>query len=196
MTNSDQGHLRAGTLDDVPVLAQLVNYAGEGMPLYFWERMAESGENGWDVGRQRAGRETGGFSYRNATIIEHDGIAAGALIGYKIGETPESIGPDMPAMFVPLQELENLALSTWYVNVLAILPEYRDLGFGSRLLARADEIGAELGMNGMSVIVADNNTGANRLYQRFGYTEIARRPMVKGDWISKGKEWVLLTKKI
>ena len=32
------------------------------------------------------------------------------------------------AMFVPLQELENLAPGTWYVNVLAVRPEFRGLG--------------------------------------------------------------------
>ena len=196
MAELNQPSLRQATLEDAHVLARLVNYAGEGIPLYLWESMAEDGESAWDVGRQRASRESGGFSYRNATIIEHDGKAAGALIGYEIGDKPEAIGPDMSAMFVPLQELENLALKTWYVNVLAVLPEYRGLGLGSHMLSRADEIGAELGLSGMSVIVADNNTGADRLYKRFGYRELARPPMVKGNWVSEGKEWVLLTKKI
>ena len=196
MAELNQPSLRQATLEDAHVLARLVNYAGEGIPLYLWESMAEDGESAWDVGRQRASRESGGFSYRNATIIEHDGKAAGALIGYEIGDKPEAIGPDMSAMFVPLQELENLALKTWYVNVLAVLPEYRGLGLGSHMLSRADEIGAERGLSGMSVIVADNNTGADRLYKRFGYRELARRPMVKGNWISEGKEWVLLTKSI
>jgi hypothetical protein len=37
----------------------------------------------------------------------------------------------MPAMFVPLQELENLAPGTWYVNVLAAYPEHRSQGHGT-----------------------------------------------------------------
>ncbi len=185
---------RSGKIEDATLLAQLVNYAGEGMPLYLWEKTAENEQTGWDVGKERASREEGGFSYRNATIIEQDGKAAGCLIGYEIGETPQTITPDMPKMFVPLQELENLACKSWYVNVLAVLPEYRNLGFGSHLLNKADEYGLSLGKAGMSVIVADNNTKAKQLYERFNYTEAARRPMVKGDWVSKGKEWILLTK--
>ena len=185
---------RPGTIEDAAILAQLVNYAGEGMPLYLWEKIAEGDQNGWDIGKERAAREEGGFSYRNATIIEQEGKAAACLIGYEIGDTPQTITPDMPEMFVPLQELENLACSTWYVNVLAALPEYRNRGLGSHLLHKADELGANLGKSGMSVIVADNNTKAKQLYERFNYTEIARRPMVKGDWVSEGKEWVLLTK--
>lgn len=188
--------LRPARVDDARVLAQLVNYAGEGMPLYLWEDMATGESTGWDVGEQRAARETGSFSYRNATIIEHDGAAAGALIGYEIPEAPAPVPPDMPAMFVPLQELENLAPGTWYVNVLAVLPQFRNRGLGSRLLALADDTGARLGKRGMSVIVADTNTGARQLYERFGYAMTAQRPMVKEGWNGEGESWVLLTKQI
>jgi hypothetical protein len=47
---------RRATIDDAPVLAELVNYAGEGMPLYLWGKMAQPGETAWDVGRRRAAR--------------------------------------------------------------------------------------------------------------------------------------------
>ena len=95
-------------------------------------------------------------------------------------------------MFVPLQELENLAPDTWYVNVLAVLPEYRRLGLGTRLLDLANETGKTCRKRGMSIIVADANTGARRLYERCGYRERARRAMVKESWEAEGQEWVLL----
>ena len=160
---------RQATPADVAVLAELVNFAGEDMPLYLWEKMAGPGETAWDVGRKRAARDTGGFSYRNAVMIEHDGTCAGSLIGYATPAEAVSIGSDMPPMFVPLQELENLALSTWYVNVLAVLPQARNKKLGSRLLELADETGRALGLRGMSVIVSDTNAGAQRLYERHGY---------------------------
>ncbi len=181
---------------DAPVLARLVNYAGEGLPLYLWEKMATDGETAWDVGNRRAARDEGSFSYKNTTVIEQDRQLAGALIGYEIPETPEPVPHDLPAMFVPLQELENLAPATWYVNVLAVLPAFRNCGLGARLLVRADEIGIQLGTRGMSVIVADNNGGARQLYERHGYTESARRPMVKEGWESAGNDWVLLIKEL
>jgi ribosomal protein S18 acetylase RimI-like enzyme len=185
---------RQATPADAAVLAELVNYAGEGMPLYLWERMAGPGETAWDVGRKRAARDTGSFSYRNAAVIEHDGRCAGALIGYAIADQPEPIASDMPPMFVPLQELENLAPSTWYVNVLAVLPELRAHGLGSQLLGLADDTGRSLGLRGMSVIVSDTNAGARRLYERHGYRVTATRAKVKEEWQNDGKEWVLLTK--
>lgn len=185
---------RPARIEDAPILAELVNYAGEGLPLYLWGKIAAAGETAWDVGRQRAARESGSFSYRNATIIEHAGVAAGSLVGYVIPETVEPVPADMPAMFVPLQQLEDLAPGTWYVNVLAVLPPYRGRGLGSEMLRLADRTGEEQGCRGMSVIVSDANRGARRLYERMGYAETAKRPMVKEGWINDGTEWMLLTK--
>jgi ribosomal protein S18 acetylase RimI-like enzyme len=187
--------IRPAALQDAPALAELVNFAGEGLPLYLWARMAKDGEDAWSVGRARARREQGSFSYRNATVIEADGAVAACLIGYPLADEPEPIAADMPAMFVPLQQLENLAPGTWYVNVLAGYPQWRRQGFGSRLLRHAETLAAAShARRGMSVIVADNNTGARRLYERMGYREIATRPMVKESWQSEGSAWVLLAK--
>jgi GNAT superfamily N-acetyltransferase len=190
----DAPHIRPATPADAPILAELVNYAGEGLPLYLWSKMAAPGESAWDVGRKRAAREEGSFSYRNATVIEHGGACAGALIGYEIADVAEPIGADMPAMFVPLQELENLAPSSWYVNILAVLPRFRGRGLGAGLLGVADETGRKLGKKGMSVIVSDANHGARRLYERCGYRAAASRAMVKEGWDGEGANWVLLTK--
>jgi ribosomal protein S18 acetylase RimI-like enzyme len=192
--------LRPATLTEAPLLAELVNHAGEGLPLYLWGKLATPGESAWDVGRARARRDAGAFSWRNATVILHPSVlggeAAGALIGYPIPAHPEPIPPDLPAMFVPLQALENEAPATWYVNVLAVRPAARGLGLGTALLQQADEAGRALGLSGMSVIVSDANAGARRLYERQGYAEAARRPMVKEGWENEGTEWVLLTKRL
>ena len=100
----------------------------------------------------------------------------------------------MPAMFVPLQELENLAPGTWYVNVLATFPAHRGSGYGSRLLGFAEARARAAGRRGLSIIVDDGNTGALRLYRRAGYRETARRRMIKEDWVNPGTDWVLLVK--
>jgi ribosomal protein S18 acetylase RimI-like enzyme len=165
------------------------------MPLFLWGRMAEPGETAWDVGCCRARRDVGGFSWRNATVLEVDGKVAACLIGYPLSRVPEPIDlAQTPAMFVPLEELERSAPGTWYVNVLAVYPEHRGRGFGTALLRLADGLAAEAGTLGTSVIVADANTGARRLYERCGYRQRATRPMVKDEWTGRGVEWVLLVK--
>jgi ribosomal protein S18 acetylase RimI-like enzyme len=186
---------RQATPEDAPAMAELVNMAGEGLPLYLWTGMAEPGEDPWEVGRRRARRGEGSFSWGNTVALEYDRQVVACLIGYRLPEAPEPIDYDaMPAIFVPLQELENLAPGTWYVNVLATYPERRGNGYGAKLLSLAEEIAADAGAAGLSIIVSDGNTGARRLYDRSGYREVASRPMVKEDWQSRGENWVLLVK--
>jgi ribosomal protein S18 acetylase RimI-like enzyme len=187
--------LRPATPADAAALLEFVNFASEGLALYLWQKMSVPGVDAWEVGRRRAMRETGSFSYRNAMLLEERGRAVACLIGYKLPDAPEPIEyATMPPLFVPLQELENLAPGTWYVNVLACYPEDRGKGYGTRLLTEAEERASQSGCGGLSLIVSDSNEGARRLYDRCGYREIARRPMVKEDWKSPGKDWVLLAR--
>ena len=187
--------LRPATQADAADLAELVNLAGEGLPLYLWTKMAQRGETPWDVGRARAIRESGAFSYRNAVIREDDGAVAAVLIGYPLEDEPASADyASMPPMFVPMQELEDMAPGTWYVNVLATYPAFRGRGYGTELLAIAERSAVATRKRGMSLIVADANVGARRLYERCGYREIATRPMIKDGWQSKAANWVLLVR--
>jgi hypothetical protein len=83
------GAFRRATLADVAELAQLVEFAGEGLPLCLWTQLAGPGGDPWEVGRRRVSSETGGISYRHALIAEQAGKAIGALIGYPLGDKPE-----------------------------------------------------------------------------------------------------------
>ena len=198
MTRST-GHLavRDATRNDCDELARLIDIAGEGLAGYVWQQMAAPGEDPREVGRQRAARDTGSFSYRNAVVAEIDGRIVGALVGYPIADEPESIDiENMPPMFVPLQELENLAAGTWYVNALATFPEARGRGVGSALMRCADRVASGLGLRGTSLIVSDANDGARRLYDRLGYRQAALRPMVKEQWRNEGENWVLMIREL
>ena len=86
--------LRKATKEDAFAMAELINFAGEGMPLYLWEKMAEDGETAWDVGRRRAQRDEGSFSYVNAVLAELNCDVVASLIGYRLGDEPEEIDYD------------------------------------------------------------------------------------------------------
>ncbi len=193
-TNTVQQSFRHATKEDAAMLTELINYAGEGLPLYLWSQMAEAGQDPWAIGRERACREEGSFSYRNSILCEQDGKVVAGLLGYALPSNPDpAVYDSMPPMFVPLQQLEDLAPSTWYVNVLATIPEARGLGYGTALLSLVSGLAKEAGCEGQSIIVSDANKGAMRLYQRSGYIEQARRKMVKEGWQNDGEHWVLLT---
>lgn len=176
-------------------MAQLIDIAGEGLPSYLWAQSSQAGETVWDVGCQRARRETGGFSYRNASILECDGQIAAFLLGNPVvvESGPASLD-GTPPLFVPLRQLEEMADGTWYINSLATYPQYRGRKFGSHLLRVAEEIAVDSGLRATSLIVADANEGARRLYERSGYSEKAALPMVKEQWINASKNWILMIK--
>jgi len=187
------GVFRRAKLADVAQLAELVEFAGEGLPFCLWTQMAGLGGDPWEVGHKRWSSETTGISYRNALIAEQAGKTVAALIGYPLGE-PEPIEHSEHALLVPLHELMNRAPNTWYVHVLAAYPEHRGHGIGAALLAEADKLAEGAALSGLSLIVSDTNTGARRLYERSGYREAARRKMVKQGWQHPGTDWILLIK--
>lgn len=185
---------RRATLADVTELAELVQFASEGLALCLWTQLAGCGGDPWQVGRSRVSAEARGISYRNALIAELSGKTVGALIGYPLGDKAESIEPALPALLVPLHELMNMAPDTWYVHALAAYPEHRGGGLGTELLAHAGKLAADAAKPALSLIVSDTNAGARRLYERNGFRETARRRMVKQEWRHPGSEWVLMTK--
>jgi ribosomal protein S18 acetylase RimI-like enzyme len=189
-----QPPFRRATLDDAAALAEFVELASEGLATYLWSRLGGPGRDPWSVGRERVCGEAGGLSYRNAIVTELAARPVAGLISYPLADKPEPITDKLPAMLVPLQELMNLALGTWYVHVLAVYPEYRGKGQGAALLALADRLAEAGGKRGLSLIVSDTNTGARRLYESFGYREIGQRRMVKEQWQHPGIDWVLLRK--
>jgi ribosomal protein S18 acetylase RimI-like enzyme len=187
--------IRDARKGDCAELAQLINFASEGLALYLWRRMAGADEDPWEIGRERAARETGSFSYRNTVVAEVDGNIAGALVGYPIAPEPDDLDSEgMPPMFVPLLELENLAAGTWYINAVATYPATRGLGVGSQLMEWAEQKANALGLRGASLVVSDANLGARRLYERLGYEAVASRSMIKEQWQNDGKNWVLMIK--
>lgn len=189
--------LRPARKEDARALAQLIDYAGEGFGTYLWSQATGPGESALDVGMRRAQRDEGGFSYRNATLAEIDGEIAALLLGYRLADPYETGDLDaLPALVRPLVELESIAPASWYVNALAAFPQYRNRGLGSLLLVEAERIARAVQAPSVSLIVADANEGAKRLYLRTGYVEMARRPLVPFPGLRHRGDWVLLTKPI
>jgi ribosomal protein S18 acetylase RimI-like enzyme len=188
---------RPATKADASVLAVLVDIAGEGMPAYMWSTLKAPGQSVLEFGRERAARETGGFSYRNAIVAEIGGETAASLVGYRLDD-PYDFGDldEMPAIVHPLVRLEAKAPGSWYVNVLATFPEFRRRGIGVQLLAIAEDQGREVGASSLSVIVASWNDGAARLYQRAGYSAVASEPAILFPECPNGGDWVLMVKSL
>lgn len=187
--------IRPARKSDAPNLARLIDIAGEGIPSFLWQSAAEPGETALDVGTRRAERDEGGFSWTNARVVDVGGEAVAMLLGYRQpDQLPDIDFSDIPGFLHPLLELESLVPGSWYINALAVLPEHRGAGLGSRLLAEAGGLAARARATTISLIVDDANEGAKRLYARHGYAEIARRPALPIPGGQSHADWVLLVR--
>ena len=184
---------------DASDMAVLVDIAGHGLPAFFWgrSREADDPDSVFEIGRSRALRDEGSFSWRNALMAELDGQVVGMLTGYRQPDAMSTEGLDeLDPLVRPLVELEALAPATWYVNVLATHAEFRGQGVGSALMSKADDIARSENAPGLSVIVEDSNTGARQLYERFGYVLEAERPFTAFGDRTKSQKWQLLVKQL
>ncbi len=189
--------IRSAHISDASDLAVLVDIAGEGGPNYMWSMLAAPGQSTLEIGRERARREEGGFSYRNATLAEVNGEVAGSLIGYRLDDPYDLTGLDeLPELVRPLVRLEAQAPGSWYINVLATFPEFRGQGIGTKLLDVAETKGRAEGVSAMSVIVGSWNEGAARLYARAGYSPIASEPAHLPAGFPHRGDWVLMIKSV
>ena len=188
--------IREARPEDAKDLVRFINMAADDLPLHFWQKSVGPEGDPWAWGQERAMRDSGSFSYRNAWLAEVEGEVAACLLGYAAEAEPGSIDPDTPAIFVPLLQLEALAPGTWYLNVLASYPAFRGRGLGSALLAHAEAVARAAGHDAISLIAADTHVEALRLYRAKGYGEVARRPVVKEDWQVDAGEWILFTKPV
>ncbi|SMH57096.1 N-acetyltransferase [Maritimibacter sp. HL-12] len=183
--------IRRANAHDAATVAPLINLAGEGLPFHFWSQLAAPGQDPWDVARERLASPDGMLETRDAWIGLLHGQEAGFLLGYLQPAEPATVPEDAPGILRPLIELEAEAPDSFYINVLATRPGMERQGVASRMLEHA---GKAAGPAGMSLIVSDANAPARRLYERHGFTDAARRPMVSGGWQAPGKEWVLMVR--
>ncbi len=58
----------------------------------------------------------------------------------------------------------------YYISNIAIYPEYRAAGIGTKLIFAAEEEAKKGGSKGVALDVEVENTGAARLYRRLGYS--------------------------
>ncbi|MEM8686441.1 MAG: GNAT family N-acetyltransferase [Pseudomonadota bacterium] len=166
--------IRQAEANDASDLAKLIDIAGEGIPAWLWAQKCQPGQSPLDVGVDRARREDGGFSYKNAIVAERNGAVMGMVLSYPITEAPAGDPSELPAPIIPFVELEAHSVGTWYINALAIFAGHREAGIGTKLLNAAETQAAAAGYPVMSIQVYAQNTAAFRLYERLGYTIAAR----------------------
>ncbi|MGI9415450.1 MAG: GNAT family N-acetyltransferase [Hyphomicrobiales bacterium] len=166
--------LRNARREDASEIAKLFLISSDGLAEYIWSKIDAPGLSLAEIGAGRYARDDVAFSYRHCMVAERHGTTVGMLHGF---EMPESGGEtEEDPVLRPYAELEDAG--SYYISGIALFPDHRGQGLGTALLEAAHERAVALGLPRASLICFEQNEGAMRLYQRFGYQETARRPLV------------------
>jgi len=167
--------LRPARRGDCVDIARLFLASSDGLAEYIWGPHVGGRGSFITVGTARYAREGVAFSFRNCIIAEYDGRVAGMMHSFPMDEPAEGAAPETDPVLRPYAELEDYG--SLYVSGVAVYPDFRSLGIGTRLLEAADGRAQSLARPRVSLICFDENRAALGLYRRFGYREIDRRPI-------------------
>jgi len=182
--------IRPARKEDCRTIAALYSISSDGVADYIWTQLAEPGEDILAVGQRRYEREGTLFSYENCTIIEIDGRIAGMLVAFPMHVDPS--GEETDPVLAPYSRLEED--NSYYICGMALFPEHRGGGIGTRLLALGEEDARASGLQKTSLIVFEQNAGAKRLYDRSGYKEVKREAVYPHPLIHHTGDAILMVK--
>ena len=85
---------------------------------------------------------------------------------------------------------------SWYLNILAVYPEFRRVGMGRMLLEVAVELARSAGVRVISLIAASENHRAVSVYTKAGFEILDRVPLVSLPEVNLSGEWLLMTRPV
>lgn len=128
-----------------------------------------------------AEREDSQYSYLNTlAAVDDDGKAVGVIVSYDGALLHELRKPFFQLVKTELgRNLDNVDDETdadeFYLDTLAVLPEYRGRGIASMLLKGAVERASKAGKPA-GLLVDKENERARRLYESIGFRQVGERP--------------------
>jgi ribosomal protein S18 acetylase RimI-like enzyme len=189
--------IRKANRSDVHDIAKLALIAGEGIPAWFWKQSAAEAQNVEDAGAARLLSETDNFSYRNVHVAVIDGKVAGMILAYCLPDEDYAEDLDeLPEFIRPMVELEQCVPGSFYINMIATFPQYRNMSIGTKLMGIVDRLANDAACSISSIEVFEQNTGALRLYQRLGYEIVEKRRVVPHECHPYDGELLLLTRNV
>lgn len=123
------------------------------------------------------------FSYENVQVAVHGADVVGLVLSFG--------GRDEPQLNAAVGSwlAREAADDEWYVDALAVFKDWGRKGIGARLLRDAERLARQQSYAKIALSVAQDNTGAIRLYTRLGY--VVGQPVVL-----YGRPYARMTKRL
>jgi ribosomal protein S18 acetylase RimI-like enzyme len=189
--------ISAASKSDCDAIATLALMAGEGIPAYFWDAARQPDETGLQAGARLASSENDNFSYRNVHLAFKNHHVMGMLLAYRLPDkdTEDNL-MDYPEFIRPLIELEHCVPGSFYINMLATFPQYRNQGVGRQLIEKANQLALNAEADLLSLEVFEQNRGALRLYKNTGFEVVEKRAIMKHESHPYDGQVLLLTREV
>jgi len=138
-------------------------------------------------------------SISNSLIAEDEGVVIGGLHAFPAdlsAEDPEDllVPEDRYYAFEPFERLH--AHGSYYINAVAVYPQYRGRGVARQLIERAEANAVAQAFAEASLHVFAENVSAVQLYERLGYREAARQSLVDHPSLRYPGDLLLMTRKL
>jgi len=140
-------------------------------------------------------------SYVYCRVAEEGARVIGMAHAYPIdglADAPSDprLTADRLAIFAPAAPLYAQARGSYYINSVAVYPEYRGSGIGNHLMALATSDARQQGFAEPSLISFEQNIRAVALYRRLGFEIAARSPVVAHPLIHHSGDLLLMTRRL
>ncbi len=136
-------------------------------------------------------------AFSNGFVAENESKVLGSIHAFPMdamggGPADPLVPDDRKYLFSPFEHMH--AEGSYFIVAVAVYAEFRSSGIGSRLIAEAEAAAKAKGFTEACLNVFSENTGAVKLYEKLGYEESARQPVVGHEKIRYGGDYLLMTR--
>ena len=189
---------RMGKPEDARACAQLFIMASHGIAEAVYRDLIPGQTTEQIIGERRIRPEGRLSSYTHWRVAE-DGfrnIAAGinALPYDDMGQSSpdELLTEERIRVIAPLLELDAKAAGTYFINVVAVFPEYRHAGIARRLISLAFDDAKKAGIATVSLTTFEEDRRLVEYYCGLGFAVAASRPIVPHECLACGGNLILM----
>jgi ribosomal protein S18 acetylase RimI-like enzyme len=191
--------LRDAKIVDCADLARLDNIASHGFSVWYWqtdEALSQtanvSEKDAIEIGAQRMVSLDSRFGFRNAVIAQTKDRVAGFAVGFSSKQNVIVTAKDQNQVLRPVSELYSQSEGGWWLDGLAVYPEYHKFGLGGRLLDDCFRRAKVEGKEKLYLVAEDSNEDALSLYHSRGFVECDRRDCFPYKPEITTKYWLLM----